>query len=31
MGVETIVILLLIVFILGLVVGVVFARPTYVH
>jgi hypothetical protein len=31
MGIETIVILLLIVFILGLVVGVVLARPTHVH
>jgi hypothetical protein len=31
MGVETIVILLLIVFILGLIVGVVLARPTHVH
>jgi hypothetical protein len=31
MGIETIVILMLIVFILGLVVGVVLVRPTHVH
>jgi hypothetical protein len=31
MGIETIMILMLIVFILGLVVGIVLARPTYVH
>ena len=31
MALETIVILLLIVFILGLVVGIVLARPTHVH
>jgi hypothetical protein len=31
MGIETIVILMLIVFILGLVVGIVLARPTHVH
>jgi hypothetical protein len=31
MALETIVILLLLVFILGLVVGIVLARPTHVH
>lgn len=31
MGIESIVILMLIVFILGLVVGIVLARPTHVH
>jgi hypothetical protein len=31
MAAETIMILLLIVFILGLVVGIVLARPTHVH
>jgi hypothetical protein len=31
MGIETIVILMLIVFILGLVVGVVLARPAHFH
>ena len=31
MNIETIVILLLIIFILGLIVGVVLARPTHIH
>ena len=31
MGLETIVILLLVIFIVGLIVGVVLARPTHVH
>jgi hypothetical protein len=31
MGIETIMILMLIVFILGLVVGISLARPTHVH
>jgi hypothetical protein len=31
MGMETIVILLLVIFIVGLIVGVVVARPTHVH
>lgn len=31
MEIETIVILMLIVFILGLIVGVILARPTHVH
>jgi hypothetical protein len=31
MSIETVVILLLIIFILGLIVGVVLARPTYIH
>jgi hypothetical protein len=31
MALETIVILLLLVFILGLIVGIVLARPTHVH
>jgi hypothetical protein len=31
MSIETIVILLLIIFILGLIVGVVLARPTHIH
>ena len=31
MGPETIVILMLIIFILGLVVGVVLTRPTHIH
>ena len=31
MNIKTIVILLLIIFILGLIVGVVLARPTHIH
>jgi hypothetical protein len=31
MGTETIVILLLVIFIVGLIVGVVLARPTHIH
>jgi hypothetical protein len=31
MGTESIVILMLVTFILGLIVGVVMARPTHVH
>jgi len=31
MGVETIIILMLMTFILGLVVGVILARPSHVH
>ena len=31
MGIETIVILMLVIFIVGLIVGVVLARPTHVH
>jgi hypothetical protein len=31
MGIETMIILMLVTFILGLIVGVVMARPTYVH
>jgi hypothetical protein len=31
MSIETVVILLLIIFILGLIVGVVLARPTHIH
>ena len=31
MGIETILILLLLIFILGLIIGVVLARPTHVH
>jgi hypothetical protein len=31
MGIETIMILLLLIFILGLIIGVVLARPTHVH
>ena len=31
MSIETIVILMLIIFILGLIVGVVLARPTHIH
>ena len=31
MSIETIVILLLIIFILGLIVGVVLARPIHIH
>jgi hypothetical protein len=31
MGFETIVILMLIIFILGLVVGVTLTRPTHIH
>ena len=31
MSIENVVILLLIIFILGLIVGVVLARPTHIH
>jgi len=31
MGIETIMILMLIIFILGMIIGVVLARPTHVH
>jgi hypothetical protein len=31
MGIETVVILLLVIFIVGLIVDVVLARPTHVH
>ena len=31
MGIETIMILMLLVFILGMIIGVVLARPTHVH
>jgi hypothetical protein len=31
MGIETIMILLLLIFILGMIIGVVLARPTHVH
>jgi hypothetical protein len=31
MGIETIMILMLLVFILGMIIGVVLARPTYIH
>jgi hypothetical protein len=31
MGTETIMILLLLIFILGMIIGVVLARPTHVH
>ncbi len=31
MGIETIMILLLLIFILGLIIGVLLARPTHVH
>jgi hypothetical protein len=31
MGIETIVILMLTIFIVGMIVGVVLARPTHVH
>jgi hypothetical protein len=31
MGTETIMILMLLIFILGMIIGVVLARPTHVH
>jgi hypothetical protein len=31
MGIETIMILMLLIFILGMIIGVVLARPTHVH